>query len=367
VIRSIDWHPYKIPMRNGFITAHGSLPVREGAIVKICVDSGIIGFGDVAPLEEFGCGTLADALKAFPELVACISAMSIDEALTFLWKHINAYPSSLVSGLELALLDAQGKARRCPLSQLLLEYSGRTDIYAARKCVSVNTVIGAATLDAAVEEARSAVLKGFGCVKLKVGAGQATIERVAAVRQAIGPAVHLRLDANEAWSFEQAKTILRACEAFDIQYVEQPLPKHDIAGMARLRSGVAIPIAADEAVSDLGSARLLMHTGAADILIVKPQFAHGLRMARQIIIEAGKQGIQCVLTSAMESGIGVAGVLHLAAALSEITLECGLATLPLLQHDLLIDSLSVDNGWMRVPAGAGLGVEPDMQMLERYR
>ncbi len=341
--------------------------MREGAIVEVQADNGLVGFGDMAPLPEFCSGTLCDALKAFPELVVCIGSMSIDEALTFLWHRINEYPSSLVSGLELALLDAQGNARRCPLSQLLLEYSGRAGIYTVRKRVSVNTVIGAATLDVAVEEARSAVLKGFGCVKLKVGAGQATIERVAAVRQAIGPTVHLRLDANEAWSFEQAKTILRACEAFNIQYVEQPLPKHDIAGMARLRSVVAIPIAADEAVSDLESARLLMRSGAADILIVKPQFARGLRMAQQIIIEAGEQGIQCILTSAMESGIGVAGVLHLAAALPEVTLECGLATLPLLEHDLLIDSLQIDSGWMGVPAGTGLGVELDMQVLEKYR
>ena len=353
-------------MRNTFTTAHGSLPVREGAIVQVQTNNGLVGFGDIAPLPEFCSETLADALNAFPELVTYISAMSVDEALTFLWQHLDEYPSSLMSGLELALLDAQGKARGCPLSQLLLEYSGRAGIYATRKHVSVNTVIGAATLDAAVEEARSAVLKGFGCVKLKVGAGQATIERVAAVRQAIGPAVHLRLDANEAWNFEQAKTILRACEAFDIQYVEQPLPRHDIAGMARLRSVVAIPIAADEAVSDLESVRLLMRAGAADILIVKPQFARGLRMAQQIIIEAGEQGIQCVLTSAMESGIGVAGVLHLAAVLPEVILECGLATLPLLGHDLLIDALCVENGWMGVPGGAGLGVGPDMQVLERY-
>jgi L-alanine-DL-glutamate epimerase-like enolase superfamily enzyme len=90
-------------------------------------------------------------------------------------------------------------------------------------------------------------------------------------------------------------------------------------------------------------------------------------MAQQIIMEAEEQGIQCVLTSAMESGIGVAGVLHLVAALPQITLECGLATLPLLEHDLLVDSLTIDNGLMSVPVGVGLGVQPDMQALRTYR
>jgi o-succinylbenzoate synthase len=355
-------------MHNTLTTAHGSLPVREGAIIEVQTDNALVGFGDIAPLAEFRRETLADALNALPELVACISAMSINEALTFLWHHLDEYPSSLVAGLELALLDVQGKARRCSLSHLLLEYSGLASICAARKRVSVNTVVGAATLDIAVEEARAAITKGFACIKLKVWKDeQATIELVAAVRQAIGPATHLRLDANEGWSFEQAKTILRACEAFDIQYVEQPLSRYDIAGMARLRSEVAIPIAADEAVSDLESARLLMRSGAADILIVKPQFVRGLRMAQQIVIEAEEQGIQCVLTSAMESGIGVAGVLHLAAVLPQLTLECGLATLPLLECDLLIDSLLIDNGWMYVPIGDGLGVEPNICLLERYQ
>ena len=357
-------------MRNTFSTAHGSLPAREGAIVEIQADNGIIGFGDIAPLSEFCSDTLSEALNALPDLFRCIRAMSIDEALIFLLRHANKYPSSLVSGIELALLDIQGKIRSCCIYQILLERSGQPDTYTARQRVRVNAVIGAATLAAAVEEARVAVSKDFSCIKLKVvGAGLAssqTIERVAAVRQAIGPTVHLRLDANEGWSFEQAKTILRACEAFDIQYVEQPLSRHDVAGMARLRSVVAIPIANDEAVSDLESARLLMRSGAADILIVKPQFARGLRMAQQIVIEAMEQGTQCVLTSAMESGVGVTGVLHLAAALPQVTLECGLATLPLLEHDLLTDSLVIDNGWLRVPNGFGLGVEPDMQALKKY-
>jgi o-succinylbenzoate synthase len=389
VITFVDCHLYQIPIGNTFTTAHGSLPVRAGAIVEVHAGNSIVGFGDIAPLPEFGCGTLFGALNALPELARCIRAMSVDEALTFLWHHVNKYPSSLVSGIELALLDIQGKVRGCPVHQLLLEWSEQSGTCTARKRVSVNAVVGAATLEAAINEAQAAVSKGFGCVKLKVAGArsvqgttsgasptatvsaqdyeQAIIERVAAVRHAIGPAVHLRLDANEGWSFEQAKTILRACEAFDIQYVEQPLPRHDIAGMDRLRSEAALPIAVDEAVTDLESARLLMRAGVADILIVKPQFARGLRMARQVVLDATEQGIQCVVTSAMESGIGVAGALHLVAALPQVTLECGLATLSLLEHDLLVDALLVEDGWMRVPGGCGLGVEPDRQALERYR
>src|SRR5436305_4238850 len=107
-IIGVQEYPYKIPLHNTFTTVHGSLAVRDGAIVEVRADNAIVGFGDIAPLAEFGCGTLSDALNALPELVSHMHALSIDEALNFLWHHINKYPSSLVSVIELALLDAMG-------------------------------------------------------------------------------------------------------------------------------------------------------------------------------------------------------------------------------------------------------------------
>ncbi len=194
----------------------------------------------------------------------------------------------------------------------------------------------------------------------------AEIERIAAVRDAIGPSMHLRLDANEAWNLEEAIAILSQCVPYDIQYVEQPLKAHDLAGMRALRQAIPIPIAVDEALHNVESARLVLANEAADILVLKPQLAGGLRAGQQIIQAATERGVRCVLTSALEAGIGLAAVLHLAAASPAVTLECGLATLHLLIDDLLIDDLSIRDGCMSVPAGPGLGVELDRQALERY-
>jgi o-succinylbenzoate synthase len=402
--------PYSIPMRTSFTTAHGNILVRQGAIVVAQTADGLQGFGDIAPLPEFAHGTLADALTLFPKLATPIKTLPLDQALTFLWEQTDHYPSSLIYGIELALLDLAAKIQQRPLHHLLSQYSyqfalggqGRRDWAcpcpqslrtnaceidteernlvsasqepsSAPNRVRVNAVIGAPALDVAVEQAQRALAQGFRCLKLKVGNNKQTvIERVAAIRQAIGPEIHLRLDANEGWDITQATTILRACEPFAIQYVEQPLPRHDLAGMARLCTLVPVAIAADEAVSDLASARLLMQAHAADILIVKPQFARGLRMSQQIIAEATDRGLQCVLTSAIESGIGVAGVLHLAAAMPRGQgklspyLESGLATLSLLEHDLLVDTLLLEQGWMHLPVAPGLGVQLDPSILEKY-
>jgi o-succinylbenzoate synthase len=210
---------------------------------------------------------------------------------------------------------------------------------------------------------------GFGCVKLKVGMGenlQEEIGRIAAVREAIGPEMHLRLDANEAWSLEEAIAILSHCVPYAIQYVEQPLKAYDLNGMQALRHAVPIPIAADEAVHSLESARRIMEHAAADVLVIKPQLAGGLRTGQQIITEATQRGIQCVITSTIETGIGLTAALHLAAASPAITLECGLAMLSLLADDLLVDELPLHRGFLEVPGGHGLGVELDRKALERW-
>jgi o-succinylbenzoate synthase len=178
--------------------------------------------------------------------------------------------------------------------------------------------------------------------------------------------MRLRLDANEAWNLEQAIAILDRCTRYAIEYVEQPLKAHDVQGMHTLRQAVSIPIAADEAVHSLSSARCLLEHRAADILIIKPQLAGGLRLGRQIIEEAAAYGVQSVVTSTLETGIGLVAALHLAAAVPTVTLACGLATGHLLADDLLLDELPIRSGFFAVPPGPGLGVQVDAMALNRY-
>src|SRR5260370_41215847 len=129
---------------------------------------------------------------------------------------------------------------------------------------------------------------------------------------------------------------------------------------------VPIPIAVDEALYSLESANRSLDSEAADVLVIKPQLAGGLRAAQQIMQRAAQRGVHSVITSAIEAGIGLAAALHLAAASPAVTLECGLATLHLLSDDLLIDDLPVRDGFLAVPKGAGLGVALDEEALDRY-
>ena len=412
-IVDVQWHSYRLPLINSFSTAHGVMTTREGIIVLVTTERGITGIGEIAPLPAFGGGSFADAAMLLPELAARLYNMTLHEALELLLPEkktgrlsiladkissdtpcgcparppfypmenqdgtptrgvatdldvgpVGATAASTLCGLETALLDAIGKAEGCQVCALLSPPGSLL-----RAAVAVNAVIGSKTTEAAIAAALDAGRKGFRCIKLKVGYGvsiREEIERVAAVRDAIGPAAHLRLDANEAWKLEEAIAILSQCVPYDIQYVEQPLQARDLTGMRALRQTIPIPLAVDEALRDPESASLVLDSEAADVLVIKPQLAGGLRAGQHIIKIATERGVRCVITSTLEAGVGLAAALHLAAASPAVTLECGLATLHMLGDDLLIDDLAVRDGFMAVPTGAGLGVALDWEALDRY-
>ncbi|HVB72149.1 MAG TPA: o-succinylbenzoate synthase [Ktedonobacteraceae bacterium] len=370
-IADIRWRNYRLPFQNSFSTAHGVTTAREGIIVQVTTERGVSGIGEIAPLLAFGARSLADVGRLLPALAARLSGKTLYEALDLVHnegkagtKAASAVSAPVRCGLETALLDAIGKAEGCGVCALLSPAG-----FAPRAAVPVNAVIGASTTEAAIAAALDARNNGYRCVKLKVGWGVSAreeIERVEAVRDAIGSAMHLRLDANEAWNLEEAIAILTQCVPYDIQYVEQPLKAHDLAGMRTLRQAVDIPIAVDEALSSRESAQLVIDSEAADILVIKPQLAGGLRVGQQMIQSAAARGVRAVITSAIEAGIGLVAALHLAAASPAVTLECGLATLHLLSDDLLIDDLPVRDGFLTVPTDPGLGVALDREALDRY-
>ena len=364
-IIDIQWHTYHLHFLNKFHTAHGILDSREGIIVQVTTSEGITGIGEIAPLPTFNGGNLADACSLLPKLVGHLQDRTLYEALELLAaEKVTIKTASTLCGLEIALLDALGKVTDRNVSTLLSPAN-----FTPRAGVPVNAVISSKSTEVATEAALNAKLNGFLCVKLKVGLGLSIyeeVERIAMVRNAIGQTMHLRLDANEAWQLEEAIALLSRCIPYNIQYIEQPLKAQDLVGMHTLRQEIPIPIAADEAVHNLESVYLVLDTKAADILVIKPQLAGGLRNGQQIIQVASDRGVDCVITSTIEAGIGLTAGLHLAAATPAVTLECGLATLSLLADDLLTEELLIRDGFLAVPTGPGLGVELDQQALNRY-
>lgn len=368
----LSWSCYRVPFRDAFYTAHGALNHRTGALVTARTDDGYTGYGEIAPLPEQSGQSLDTSLNALSRLAPTLQGRKLPDILRFLEAQSadGLLPAPLICGLETALLDALGQANGRRVADLLASnYSSSPSITppVPRTSISVNTVISGATIEVVLESAQRAIAAGFTCLKLKlIDASPAALERVAAVRAAIGPAPRLRLDANESWNSAQARVLLAQCVPYDIEYVEQPLPAHDLAGMTSLRRVSPIPLAVDEALTSLESARSILRARAADVLILKPQLAGGLLTCRKIIREAHAQGVDCVITSTLETGIGVAAALHLAAASPEITYPCGLATLNLLASDLLQTHLPIHQGSIELPDAPGLGVHLDQDALHFF-
>jgi O-succinylbenzoate synthase len=222
--------------------------------------------------------------------------------------------------------------------------------------VEVNALVPAVDPDEAARQAACAVAAGFACVKVKVGRGDDR-SRVAAVRAAIGADIAIRVDANGAWDVDTAVRAIAALAGHDLELVEQPVATLD--DLAVLRRRVPVRIAADECVRDVDDARRLARLDAADAVVLKVQPLGGVRPALEVA-EAAR--IPSIVTSMMETSVGLAAGLALAAALPELPFACGLGTATALAADVVADPL--------VPVGGRLGVRrvtPDPDLLALYR
>ncbi|HEX3393040.1 MAG TPA: enolase C-terminal domain-like protein [Acidimicrobiales bacterium] len=230
---------------------------------------------------------------------------------------------------------------------------------ACRDRVAVNALVPAVPPDEAAALAAAAATAGFGCVKVKVGATADTrhdVGRVAAVRDAVGPGMALRVDANGAWDVHTAVAVLVDLAAYDLELAEQPVAAID--DLAQVRRRVTMPVAADECVRSIVDARRLARTGAADAVVVKVQALGGVAAAIDVVEAAG---VPAIVSSLYETSVGVAAGLALAAALPELPWACGLGTVALLAGDVVRDSL--------VPVGGQLAVRrpvPDPALVDRY-
>jgi O-succinylbenzoate synthase len=199
-------------------------------------------------------------------------------------------------------------------------------------------------------------LRGYPAVKVKVRDAKG-IALVRAVRDAVDPDAGVRVDANGAWDVDTAVAMIGRLAAFGLEYVEQPCATLD--DLARVRARVAVPIAADECIRSLDDARRLRSLDAADVIVLKQQPLGGVRAALEI---AEAAGVPAVVSSMMETSVGIAAGVALAAALPDLPYACGLATLGALPGDVTRSPLVPVDGVLPVRA-----VVPDTDLLERYQ
>lgn len=353
---------YVCPFAQTYRTASATHQVREGVLVHVATDQGQLGLGEAAPLAN-RTETLETTHRALREATDHLEEAnpSLETAGADIDGIVPSNAPAARFGLELALADVEAKHGSQRLADLLAErFPGSPDPVDPVDQVPVNATIPDTDVDTTRELAEQAHAEGFEVVKLKGGRESfgRDLARLDALVEA-APDARVRLDINGAWStLAEAKPRLEQLASYPLEYVEQPLPPGEVAQMAKLRSRTEVPLAADEPVVDLPSARAVVLAGACDVLVVKPMVLGGLDRALEVVALAQREAVDAVVTTTIDAAPARAGSLHLAAAIAEGNLSPrahGLATGWLLEDEPARFEEHIVEGRMRVPEGPGHG------------
>ncbi|MBA4181810.1 MAG: hypothetical protein C0506_14565 [Anaerolinea sp.] len=362
-IRSIRWRPFRLALRSNAAAAHGSTPSRDGLVIVMEDDEGRTGLGEASPLTSYAGGTVAECADAIPLTAGALLGHGLQEA----WLEPLSLPGSLSDGARAALACGLETAT----ADLLAQHSARPLFAWLDHCVvsppriPVNGLVDMPAAADAAREAGRLAAAGFRTLKLKVGFGATRdLERIEAVRRAIGPLVALRIDANGAWDEEEAAEVLTLAALHRVRLAEQPIPPSaGPAAMARLRA-CGVPLAADESCRTVRDFETLWAAGAMDAIVVKPMVS-GLREAIALLAAAKAADIPAIVTTTFDSGIGVTLAAHLAATLPEPRPACGLATHDRLAHDIVDGVPPVNRGEITLGDSPGLGLWLNVHDLGR--
>lgn len=381
-IARIETIPIRVPIKPELAIRGGrglSHSVSPFLLVRIYTDGGIVGVGEASCTprwsgeDQVTAGHFIDHYFA-PALVG----ETVDDVGRLYGKF-----ASIVAGnyftkaaVEMALWDIAGQAQQKPLWQILRGDGSDESCLASRSsALAVATkwsVSGVEPLRAA-EIARWAVGCGFRKMKVKVGIDPATdVDRVMAVRKAVGPEIKLGVDANGGWrtSAIAIETIRRLYDDCGIYFAEQPVRAGNHDELAEVRRNVPVPIVADESVYTLDDAKMLARAQAADVFSIYIGKAGGLGPAREIAEYAKSVGIKCTIGSNLELGVGSAAMIHFGLSAPAIDAEafpCDIIGPFYYEDDVVANPLAIVGGSAAANEEPGLGVELDDKKVEKYR
>jgi o-succinylbenzoate synthase len=326
--------------RAPFLAAWGSVPARELLVLTLRAADGHIGHGEAAPLPGYDGVTMADVQAALEDCRALLNDVDADEhehaSLLEACRQRAVLPQALAA-IDLALWDLAGKRAKRPVWRLLGA--------AEAPPVEVNWTVGATDRAGAAAETARARQDGFGALKVKVGVGD-DAGRLAAVRAVAGRDTAIRVDANGAWSPEEALAALSTLQPIGLELCEEPCTGLD--AIAEVAASTRTPVAIDETAAHPGA----FDTRMCEAACLKIARSGGISGLVSTAARARAVGYQVYVASTLDGPLGIAAALHAAAAISPDR-PCGLATLELFEgrQDLLL----AHAGHMHVPAGSGLG------------
>ncbi len=356
-ITGVDIHPMDLAIKEPFKIAVGTITAANDILVRVRTDAGLIGIGEACPAPPITGETQASCLAVARDIRTIIvgrDPTAIESLVGSLGPFLHTAPS-VVAAYDMALYDLVGQMAGLPVFRLL---GGDKASFETDRTVSL------APAAAMAAKAKAFLDRGFRTIKVKVGQDPAEdIDRVAAVRDAVGPEAKIRIDANQGWSVPQAVWALRRMEPFRVQFAEQPVVAWDLAGLKAVKDESPIPVMADEACFRPDDALKLVKAEACHYINIKLMKAGGIFNSVKISHVAESANVACMVGCMNESRIALTAAAHAVASQRNIVF----ADLDGNEEhvaDPVVDGMAVRDGMILLPEKPGLGVDIDPAFLK---
>jgi o-succinylbenzoate synthase len=349
-----------VRLHTAFVTALRRTETTDTVVVTITDSDGRTGWGEAPQVWQVTGESLAGATACIETMLApVVTDQPLDDRedlarLTGAVQKAVARNFGAKVAVDAALHDLVAQAEGTSVAALL---RGSPD--GIPGVLATDVTLSAGEAAALADTARDRVADGFGTLKMKVGTDATTdVQRVASVREAVGPDVALRLDANQGWTREEAVQVIRALEIADlgVELVEQPVVADDVEGMAWVRERVGLPIMADESCYGPYDLERIIRLGAADLVNIKLAKCGSLTTGRDLLRRAHEAGLGTIVGSMMETHVGLGAAAALVAAepttrVSDLDAAWWSVSSP------VVGGITYSDNEIRMPQGVGLGID----------
>ncbi|WP_018751131.1 mandelate racemase/muconate lactonizing enzyme family protein [Paenibacillus sanguinis] len=351
IIKEISAKKLSLELREPVRIAIGSLHYCETVLVKVETDEGIIGYGEGSG-ATFVTGESADtilhAVQLLKEQLVGCDPYAIDSIHSIMDRTL-VHNGAAKAAIDIALYDIMSQYAKLPLYRFLGGVVNRME---------TDKTIGIADPSQMAQEALSLVEQGFRQIKVKAGLNpDDDMEAIRRIREAVGGAIRLKVDANQGWSVGDALRVIRDYAEHGVEAVEQPVPYWDVDGLSYIRSKSPLQIMADESCFTPQDAMNLIKKEAVDLINIKLMKCGGLYKALQINAIAEAAGLSCMLGCMVESRLGISAGAALVMSRQNFKYGDLDSFIHFAEHEAIRGGISFETPYMTLPEQPGLGVE----------
>ena len=367
-IVGLEAFPIEIPWKHPFKIATALYTTQPYVVIKLYTDLDVVGYGEACPCYEFTGETIGTVLSILKERIfpsICGEDAFNVEAIASKMNEAAVGNASAKGAVDMAVYDVMGKVLNQPVYNLLGGCVRDKALYSGGASIT--------TVEETVEACVKDVSKGIRELKIKVGEDPVKdAEKILKVREAVGPGVRIRVDANQGWKTpHRAIKAIKLMERCELQLAEQPILAWNLKGLSHIRRMVDVPIMLDESVHTSKDAFKAIEAEACDIINIKLMKSGGIYEALKIDAIAEASGVDCFMGGMGETSIGQAAALHVIASKGNI--KHADVELPAdewgLEEDIAsgLEQTKVDSAlYMKIPSGSGLGVKVNEEIMKKY-